>query len=66
MEGNFDVFEGDSTTSVGHQDTIASLFPHLYGSPSVALRATEQHLQAPNALKIGCVLSGGQAAGNDA
>mmetsp|Transcript_31743 Transcript_31743/g.81309 ORF Transcript_31743/g.81309 Transcript_31743/m.81309 type:complete len:543 (+) Transcript_31743:122-1750(+) len=61
--GGFDVEHGPSTRSVGHQDQIAALFPALYGEPAVVLRATESRADENAPLKIGVVLSGGQASG---
>lgn len=45
-------------------DEIAKLFPYLYGQPSVKLVPSEKNaLSADRKLKIGVVLSGGQAPG---
>ena len=45
-------------------DEIAKLFPSLFGQPSALLVPSDsQTNQAPKKLKIGVVLSGGQAPG---
>eukprot|EP00850_Spirogloea_muscicola_P008682 SM000047S16821 [mRNA] locus=s47:73823:78867:- [translate_table: standard] len=55
---------GKPTTAAGNADAIASLFPHLYGQPSVQLAAGQSDLANPRpALRVGVVLSGGQAPG---
>eukprot|EP00850_Spirogloea_muscicola_P015402 SM000117S25522 [mRNA] locus=s117:251572:256532:- [translate_table: standard] len=55
---------GKPTTAAGNADSIARLFPHLYGQPSVQLAAGQSDLaHPPPVLSIGVVLSGGQAPG---
>ena len=45
-------------------DEIAKLFPHLFGQPSAMLVPSEtETLSSDQKLKIGVVLSGGQAPG---
>lgn len=45
-------------------DEIAKLFPHLYGQPSAVMEPSESGgLEVEHKLKIGVVLSGGQAPG---
>lgn len=47
-----------------HADEIAKLFPHVFGQPSASLAPSDSHaLQSDRELKIGVVLSGGQAPG---
>lgn len=56
------VFEPkESTTSLDNNTQVAALFPHLYGSALITGVAHAKKIHAP--LKIGVVLSGGQAAG---
>jgi pyrophosphate--fructose-6-phosphate 1-phosphotransferase len=58
----FAVEKGAPTTCVGSEDQIKAAFPTLYGRESVRLVAAAKAAKhAP--LKVGCVLSGGQAAG---
>lgn len=44
-------------------DEIAKLFPNLFGQPSAALVPSESEANQNQKLKIGVVLSGGQAPG---
>ena len=60
--GKFTLAEGKPTTALANHDEIKKKFPTLYGGKDVKLvpaAAAVKH--AP--LKVGCVLSGGQAAG---
>ncbi|GAQ89015.1 pyrophosphate--fructose-6-phosphate 1-phosphotransferase [Klebsormidium nitens] len=57
--------QGGATTSAEHPDQIKALFPNLYGKPNVHIVAdpqgkAEAHTES---VKIGVVLSGGQAPG---
>jgi len=57
----------EKTTCVDNADAIAAKFPHIYGSAIIDLRAAANAGDELDALgpglRIGCVLSGGQAAG---
>ncbi len=53
---------GAPTTSVSDQDEIKSLFPNTYGQPEAKIVAGEGNLKT-DAIKVGVVLSGGQAPG---
>ena len=44
-------------------DEIAKLFPRLFGQPSAMLVPSDNAVQPNQKLKIGVVLSGGQAPG---
>ncbi|EFJ12684.1 hypothetical protein SELMODRAFT_234963 [Selaginella moellendorffii] len=64
LEGHFKVEHGSSTSAVGDAGAIAQLFPKLFGQPSVhivpcAAAAFKEEVK----LRIGVVLSGGQAPG---
>lgn len=49
---------------MAYADEIAKLFPNLFGQPSAMLLPNESGLvQSNQKLKIGVVLSGGQAPG---
>ena len=55
---------GAPTTCVANEEAIKARFPNLYGQPIVDLAPADgPPTVAPKPLKVGCVLSGGQAAG---
>ncbi|TVU28446.1 hypothetical protein EJB05_19963 [Eragrostis curvula] len=59
---SFSLVDGPPSSATGNPDEIAKLFPSLFGQPSAALvPATEAAEVKP--LKVGVVLSGGQAPG---
>ncbi|KAG4948818.1 hypothetical protein JHK84_042270 [Glycine max] len=58
----FTILDGPPSSAAGNPDEIAKLFPHLFGQPSAAL-APSGAVQTQKKLKIGVVLSGGQAPG---
>lgn len=61
---SFKVVDGPPSSAAGHPEEIAKLFPCLYGQPSVSLVPDDSGDVAMNQnLKIGVVLSGGQAPG---
>ncbi len=53
--------KGDKTTSVADTDQLKSLFPHTFGQPLLSFVQSEKKTHKP--LKVGVVLSGGQAPG---
>ena len=53
--------EGPATSSVGQPDTIRPLFAHTFGRPIVTFQAGGSADAKP--LKVGVLLSGGQAPG---
>ncbi|PIA38084.1 hypothetical protein AQUCO_02800020v1 [Aquilegia coerulea] len=60
----FTVKEGPNSSAAGNPDEIAKLFPNLFGQPSASLVASEtEGLNPDQKLRIGVVLSGGQAPG---
>eukprot|EP01018_Ginkgo_biloba_P038831 Gb_36130 [translate_table: standard] len=60
----FKIVSGPPSTAAGNPDEIAKLFPNLYGQPSVRFEFSETPaLRSDQKLKIGVVLSGGQAPG---
>jgi hypothetical protein len=62
--GGVKKIEGAATTCVANHDQIQKRFPNLYGSPLVDLVPEDTSPAATRApLRVGCVLSGGQAAG---
>ncbi|KAK1378349.1 Pyrophosphate--fructose 6-phosphate 1-phosphotransferase subunit beta [Heracleum sosnowskyi] len=64
IKNRFDVVDGPASSAAGNPDEIAKLFPCLYGQPSALLVPGDGSKQASEQkLKIGVVLSGGQAPG---
>ncbi|MCO5561933.1 hypothetical protein L7F22_015559 [Adiantum nelumboides] len=60
----FKLEHGPPSSAAGHPEEIAKLFPNLLGQPSAQLVTNPSPtLQAEAKLKIGVVLSGGQAPG---
>jgi len=58
---SFTFSEGKATASLGDQDELKKLFPKLFGRPILKGKKGESRQNKP--LKIGVVLSGGQASG---
>ena len=54
--------EGKPTTSVGDQETIQKLFPNTFGQPVITLEKANNQTATP-VVKVGVILSGGQAPG---
>ena len=54
---------GKATESISHQDEIKTLFPKTYGAPILTFEGSEENQTAGGPLKVGVVLSGGQAPG---
>ena len=64
LQGNFKLNHGPATTSAGQSEEIHKLFPCLYGQPSVQLvPSAGPSYSVDQKLKVGVVLSGGQAPG---
>ncbi|KAL9277989.1 hypothetical protein ACSQ67_024818 [Phaseolus vulgaris] len=64
LKNPFVIVDGHQSTAAGNPDEIAKLFPNLFGQPSASLVPSDSHaLHANPKLKIGVVLSGGQAPG---
>ncbi|KVI02045.1 Phosphofructokinase [Cynara cardunculus var. scolymus] len=61
LKSSFDVVDGPKSSATGNPDKIAKLFPKLFGQPSASLKAGGSLPE--QSLKIGVVLSGGQAPG---
>lgn len=60
----FKIVDGPPSSAAGNPDEIAKLFPNLFGQPSAVLVPSDSDAsQAQPKLKIGVVLSGGQAPG---
>ncbi|MCO5602793.1 hypothetical protein L7F22_056931 [Adiantum nelumboides] len=60
----FKLEHGPPSSAAGNPEEIAKLFPNLFGQPSAQLvTSASPTLQAEAKLKIGVVLSGGQAPG---
>ncbi|KAK9267271.1 hypothetical protein L1049_009693 [Liquidambar formosana] len=64
LKGAFKIGDGPPSSAAGNPDEIAKLFPHMFGQPSAMLVPGESGaLGSGQKLKIGVVLSGGQAPG---
>ncbi|XP_041997814.1 pyrophosphate--fructose 6-phosphate 1-phosphotransferase subunit beta-like isoform X2 [Salvia splendens] len=64
LKHSFQVVDGPPSSSAGNPDEIAKLFPNLFGQPSALLVPSDTSAAASDqSLKIGVVLSGGQAPG---
>ncbi|KAF8071416.1 hypothetical protein N665_1128s0014 [Sinapis alba] len=63
LKGAFKIVEGPASSAAGNPDEIAKLFPGLYGQPSVSVVPDQSAALSGQKLKIGVVLSGGQAPG---
>ncbi|MEI4850470.1 hypothetical protein Q8G46_27810, partial [Klebsiella pneumoniae] len=60
----FNVVDGPASSAAENPDEIAKLFPCLFGQPSAVLVPGDgKELGSGQNLKIGVVLSGGQAPG---
>ncbi|XVF71850.1 hypothetical protein PTKIN_Ptkin12aG0072500 [Pterospermum kingtungense] len=62
LKHSFKLVHGPPTSAAANPNEIANLFPNLYGQPSVMLVPGHSEVKAQS-LKIGVVLSGGQAPG---
>ncbi|WCJ20141.1 Pyrophosphate--fructose 6-phosphate 1-phosphotransferase [Euphorbia peplus] len=64
LRSPFKITQGPPSSAAGNPDEIAKLFPNLFGQPSSMLVPSETNeLNSNQKLKIGVVLSGGQAPG---
>ncbi|KAB2637554.1 pyrophosphate--fructose 6-phosphate 1-phosphotransferase subunit beta-like [Pyrus ussuriensis x Pyrus communis] len=60
----FKVVDGPASSAAGNPEEIAKLFPNVFGQPSALLEPSDSDSGLPEQkLKIGVVLSGGQAPG---
>ncbi|KAK6932783.1 hypothetical protein RJ641_002407 [Dillenia turbinata] len=64
LKSNFKILDGPQSSAAGNPDEIAKLFPNLFGQPSARLVPSDSGaVLLERKLKIGVVLSGGQAPG---
>ncbi|KAK3188534.1 hypothetical protein Dsin_028095 [Dipteronia sinensis] len=64
LRNPFKIVEGPRSSAAGNPDEIAKLFPYVFGQPSAMLLPNDtDSLKQDQKLKIGVVLSGGQAPG---
>ncbi|KAG5516381.1 hypothetical protein RHGRI_037186 [Rhododendron griersonianum] len=64
LKNSFKVVEGPPSSAAGHPEEIAKLFPCVFGQPSTMLVPSQLgEFPSGQSLKIGVVLSGGQAPG---
>ena len=59
---NISVKEGAATQSVAHQKEINKMFPNTYGLPVLTIESDSKPLES-SPMKVGVILSGGQAPG---
>ncbi|KAJ0264875.1 Pyrophosphate--fructose 6-phosphate 1-phosphotransferase subunit beta 2 [Hirschfeldia incana] len=61
----FKIVDGPPSSAAGNSEEIAKLFPNLYGQPSALLVSDQSNdsVMSDQKLKVGVVLSGGQAPG---
>jgi pyrophosphate--fructose-6-phosphate 1-phosphotransferase len=62
LTGNILVQEGAATQSVAHQKEINEMFPNTYGLPVLTIESGSKPLES-SPIKVGVILSGGQAPG---
>ncbi len=62
LTGNMLVKEGTATQSIAHQKEIQEMFPNTYGLPILKIEIGSKPLESPE-IKVGVILSGGQAPG---
>ncbi|PKA47853.1 Pyrophosphate--fructose 6-phosphate 1-phosphotransferase subunit beta [Apostasia shenzhenica] len=64
LKSSFEIVDGPPSSAAGNPEEIAKLFPCLFGQPSASLVPTgTDPSELGGSLKIGVVLSGGQAPG---
>lgn len=64
FHGHFKLTHGPPSSSAGHPNEIAKLFPNIFGQPSVQLvPCNGSAYNEDRQLRVGVVLSGGQAPG---
>ncbi|KAL8467644.1 hypothetical protein ACS0TY_031044 [Phlomoides rotata] len=63
LKNSFKVIDGPPSSAAGNPDEIKKLFPSLFGQPSSILAPGPSADASDKSLKIGVVLSGGQAPG---
>ncbi|KAK4798663.1 hypothetical protein SAY86_030989 [Trapa natans] len=63
LRGPFKIVDGPPSSAAGNPGEIAKLFPCLFGQPSASLVPCNGPVVSDKKLKIGVVLSGGQAPG---
>ncbi|XP_038984082.1 pyrophosphate--fructose 6-phosphate 1-phosphotransferase subunit beta [Phoenix dactylifera] len=64
VRGPFKIVDGPLSSAAGNPDEIKKLFPNLFGQPSATLVPTgSAPSEMAGSLKVGVVLSGGQAPG---
>jgi len=54
---------GKKTESVSDKETLKSIFPNVYGKPAITFKKGKNKIDLKKPVKVGVVLSGGQAPG---
>ncbi|MDR3194133.1 MAG: diphosphate--fructose-6-phosphate 1-phosphotransferase [Tannerella sp.] len=62
LKGAVKAVEGESTRSVADRNEIKNLFPNTYGMPVITFEPSDGKVSLP-AIRVGVILSGGQAPG---
>ena len=62
LTGKVSLAEGQITRSVADQEAIEKMFPNTYGMPVISFEPSNEEKQYP-VVKVGVILSGGQAPG---
>jgi diphosphate-dependent phosphofructokinase len=62
LTGNILIKEGAATRSIAHQEEISRIFPNTYGLPILTIKSGSKPLES-SVMKVGVILSGGQAPG---
>jgi pyrophosphate--fructose-6-phosphate 1-phosphotransferase len=62
LTDNIIIKEGAATQSIAHQKEIQEMFPNTYGLPILNIETGSKPLESP-VIKVGVILSGGQAPG---
>ncbi|MDR3111984.1 MAG: diphosphate--fructose-6-phosphate 1-phosphotransferase [Elusimicrobiota bacterium] len=61
--GFIQAIKGKATSSIADQEKVKDIFPNTYGLPSITFKKGKNALTTKKAIKVGVVLSGGQAPG---
>lgn len=62
LTANFNVVDGPQSSAAGNPEEMVKLFPCVFGQPSsMVVPSDSEGLRSDQKLKIGVVLSGGQA-----
>ena len=63
LQGTVKLVEGEKTESVADQNSIKEMFPNTYGMPVITLESDDGPEKVSKEIRVGVILSGGQAPG---